>query len=196
MSCRAHAGLQAHPSPPREGIGRYRTDRALPKPNTVQLSRRMAFSSSTSGILGSDFLLIGKELIFRLTPCLLRRHRRAGRRSSRISSRAASCGAALRRGGNGKKAGKLSLDDANRVNEGKPVGIDVSFERRFMHQSANGEVRHHQPIKLLAHELRRLAAQDDLGAAQARLPGFGPPPTPPKSMMRDWSSAPGRSSPA
>ena len=121
------------------------------------------------GMLGSDFLLIGKGLIFRLTPRLLRRHRRAGRRSSRISSRTASCRGALRRGGNGEKAGELSLDDANRVNEGKPVGIDVGFERRFVHHAANGEVGHHQPMKLLAHQLWSLAAQDDIGAAQARL---------------------------
>ena len=53
--------------------------------NTVQLSTRIAFLSSMPGMLGSDFLLIGKGLIFRLTPRLLRRHRRAGRRSSRIS---------------------------------------------------------------------------------------------------------------
>lgn len=120
----------------RDGALNLKSEIFAVKPNTVQLITRMAFSISISGILGSDFLRIGNRLIFRLTPRLLRRQRRTGRRSSRISSRTASCSAALRRGGNGEKAWKLSLDDANRMNERKSVWIDVGFERRFMHQAA------------------------------------------------------------
>jgi hypothetical protein len=38
-----------------------------------------------------------------------------------------------------------------------------------MHQAANCEVRHHQPVEFLPHQIGRLAAQDDFGAAQMSL---------------------------
>ena len=49
------------------------------------------------------------------------------------------------------------------------IGIFVGFQGGFMHQSANSEVGHHEPVEFLTHQIRRLAAQDDLGAAQVGL---------------------------
>jgi hypothetical protein len=43
------------------------------------------------------------------------------------------------------------------------------LQRCFMHQSPHGEVRQQEPVKFLPHQVRRLAAQDDLGSAQVGL---------------------------
>lgn len=55
------------------------------------------------------------------------------------------------------------------MQEGEPVGVLIGFERGFMHEATNGEVRHQQAIKLLSHQFRSLAAQYDLGAPQMGL---------------------------
>jgi hypothetical protein len=54
------------------------------------------------------------------------------------------------------------------VLEGEPVRVFVGLQRRFVHESADGKMRHHQPVEFLAHQVRGLAAQCDLGAAQVR----------------------------
>ena len=54
------------------------------------------------------------------------------------------------------------------MEEGKAVRVFAGLQRRFVHQSTNGEVRHQQAEELLANQFRRLAAQDNLGAAQMR----------------------------
>jgi hypothetical protein len=51
------------------------------------------------------------------------------------------------------------------VQEREAVGILVGFECGFVHEAANGEMSHHEPIELLAHQIGRLAAQDNVGAA-------------------------------
>ena len=71
--------------------------------------------------------------------------------------------------GNGGEARHLAADDANGVNERQAVGVLVGVQRGFMHQAANGEVRHHEPVEFLANQIGGLAAQDDLGAAQMGL---------------------------
>ena len=55
------------------------------------------------------------------------------------------------------------------MKEGKPVGIFVSLQRGFVHQTANGEVGHHETVELLAHQIGGFAAQHDMGAAQMGL---------------------------
>jgi hypothetical protein len=67
--------------------------------------------------------------------------------------------------GNGEESWELSTDDANGVREGEAVGILVDFECGFVHEATNGEMSHHEPIELLANQIGRLAAQDDVGAA-------------------------------
>jgi len=47
------------------------------------------------------------------------------------------------------------------VNEREAVGIDASIEGGFVHQSADGEVSHHQAMELLFHQVRRLGARHD-----------------------------------
>jgi hypothetical protein len=62
-------------------------------PNTVQLIIRIAMARLTAVGEGSPRRRSGKLLILRLTPRGLRRPRRSGRRSSRISASGASCAA-------------------------------------------------------------------------------------------------------
>ena len=54
------------------------------------------------------------------------------------------------------------------MQEREPVGIFAGFEGGFMHQTADGVVGHKQTPELLFHQLRRFAAQHDLGTAQMR----------------------------
>ena len=54
------------------------------------------------------------------------------------------------------------------MHERKSIGIFVDLQRGFMHETANGEVRQQQTIKLLLHEFRSLAPQHNLGAPQMR----------------------------
>src|SRR6187402_310668 len=108
----------------------------------------------------------GKQLILRLTPRGLRRFRLETTRSWRISSSTASWKACLRRGGNSGEEGEFSTNDADGVQEGEPVGILVGFQRSLMHQAANGEVSHQESKEFLPNQIRCLAPQDDLGAAQ------------------------------
>ena len=49
------------------------------------------------------------------------------------------------------------------------VRIGIGFESGLVHQTANGKVRHHQAVELLPDQVRGLAAQDQLGAAQVGL---------------------------
>ena len=55
------------------------------------------------------------------------------------------------------------------MQEGEPVGIFVGLESGLVHQAADGVVGHKQAPELLLHQLRRLAAEHDLSAAQMRL---------------------------
>ena len=52
------------------------------------------------------------------------------------------------------------------VEERKPVGIFIGLQGGFVHQAANGKMRHQQTEELLPDQFRRLAAQHDLSAAQ------------------------------
>ena len=54
------------------------------------------------------------------------------------------------------------------MDERKPVWVFVGLQGGFVHQTANGKVRHQQAEELLPHEFRRLAAQYDLSASQMR----------------------------
>ncbi len=61
------------------------------------------------------------------------------------------------------------MDNVDSVHEREPIGIFIGLQRGFMHQAANGEVRHQQTIKLLPYQFWSLAPQDDLGAPQMGL---------------------------
>ena len=52
------------------------------------------------------------------------------------------------------------------MEERKFVGVLVGLEGGFVHQSANGEVRHYEAVEFLANQVGGLAAQDDFGTAQ------------------------------
>ena len=54
------------------------------------------------------------------------------------------------------------------MKEGEPVGVLAGLQCRFMHQSADGEVRHQQTVEFLPYQIRRLAAQNNLSATQMR----------------------------
>ena len=68
--------------------------------------------------------------------------------------------------GNCRQARELATDDADRMEERKFIGVLVGLEGGFVHQSANGEVRHYESVEFLANQVGRLAAQDDFGTAQ------------------------------
>src|SRR3954451_2056219 len=55
------------------------------------------------------------------------------------------------------------------MNEGESVRILIGVERRLVHQSSDGKMRHQQAVELLFNEFGRLAAQHNLGAAQVSL---------------------------
>ena len=65
----------------------------------------------------------------------------------------ASCSARRLRGGKCEEEREFSADDANGVQEGEAIRILVGFEGRFMHDAADGEVRHHQAEELLLHQV-------------------------------------------
>ncbi len=54
------------------------------------------------------------------------------------------------------------------MKEREPIWIFVGFQGRFVHQTANGKVGHHESIELLFDEVRSFASQHNLGAAQMR----------------------------
>jgi hypothetical protein len=58
------------------------------------------------------------------------------------------------------------LDDAYRMNKREPIRILIGFERGFVHQSSDSEVRHQQAVELLFHEFGCLAPQHNPGTAQ------------------------------
>jgi len=111
----------------------------------------------------------GNLLILRFTPRGLRRHRLDATRSCRISASTGSGNAFFARGGNSAVEGQLATNHPHSVDEREPVGIFARLQRCFMHQSPHGEVRQQEPVKFLPHQVRRLAAQDDLGSAQVGL---------------------------
>jgi hypothetical protein len=55
------------------------------------------------------------------------------------------------------------------VEEGQPVRVLVGTQRGFMHETADGEMRHQQAIELLPYQIRRLTAQDDIRPPQVSL---------------------------
>ena len=65
--------------------------------------------------------------------------------------------------------GQPPLDHMHGVEEGQPVGVFIGLQRSFMHQAADGKMRHQQTEKLLADQFGRLAAQDHLSTAQMGL---------------------------
>ncbi len=64
---------------------------------------------------------------------------------------------------------QLPANDANGVDEGKPIGIILGGKGGLVHQATNGEMGHHQAVELLADHVGGLAAQNDPGAAQMGL---------------------------
>ena len=68
--------------------------------------------------------------------------------------------------------GQRAAGDAERVREGQRIGIARSRERpqrRLVHEGANRKVGEQKPPGFLPHELRRLAAEHALAAAEVRL---------------------------
>jgi hypothetical protein len=61
------------------------------------------------------------------------------------------------------------LDNVDCVDKREPIGILISLQSSFMHETPNGKVRHQQTEKLLLHQFRSLAPQDDLGTPQMGL---------------------------
>ena len=55
------------------------------------------------------------------------------------------------------------------VDERKPVRIFIGLQSGFVHQTADGKMRHQQTEELLLDQFWRLAAQYNLGAAQVGL---------------------------
>src|SRR5277367_4357897 len=129
----------------------------------------MAFAISSGAGGRSALRRTGKLLILRLTPRLLRRWARGGTRSCRISSSTALCSAGLSRGGNGAEDRQFTSNDPDRVQKRQSVGVLVGPQRRLVHEAANGEVQHQHSEEFLPDQLLRLAAQDDLGAADVGL---------------------------
>lgn len=52
------------------------------------------------------------------------------------------------------------------MEKGQPVGVFIGLQRGFVHQTANGKVRHQEPEKFLPYQFRRFAAQYNLSTAQ------------------------------
>src|SRR3990172_13146009 len=59
--------------------------------------------------------------------------------------------------------GEFAANDAHRMQEREAIGVLVSLQGSFVHQSADGEVSQQEPVELLPDQVRRLAAQDDPG---------------------------------
>ena len=55
------------------------------------------------------------------------------------------------------------------MQEGKPVGVFVGFQRRLVHYAADGKMGHQQPEELLLHQFWSLTTEYDLGASQMGL---------------------------
>src|SRR2546428_10227288 len=140
-----------------------------PKPNTVHLMILMHFENSIRTLQQAPRGRSGKLLIFLLTPRGRRWPRLETTRSSRISSSIASWNAFLSRGGNSSVAGQLATDDSDGVKERKPVGIFSGLQGGLVHQTPDGKMRQQEAVKFLPHQVRRLAAQHDLGPAQVSL---------------------------
>jgi hypothetical protein len=49
--------------------------------------------------------------------------------------------------------GQPALDHMDGVEEGQPVGVFLGLKRGFVHQAADGKMRHQQTEKLLADQL-------------------------------------------
>ena len=111
----------------------------------------------------------GKLLILRLTPRGLRRLRLETTRSCRISSSTAHERLSSAEGGMAAKRGSLRRMTRTACRKESRSGSSSALQRGFVHQAANGEMRHHQPVEFLPHQVGGLAAQDDLGAAQVGL---------------------------
>jgi len=55
------------------------------------------------------------------------------------------------------------------MDEGQPIRIFISLQGGFVHQAADGKMRHQQTEELLLDQFWRLAAQYNLSAAQMGL---------------------------
>jgi hypothetical protein len=88
----------------------------------------------------------GKLLILRFTLRGLRRGRLETTRSCRISSSTLLWSALLCRGGDSAEGRELAADNPHGMEEGESVRILIGLQRRLLHESADGEVSHHQPI--------------------------------------------------
>ena len=64
---------------------------------------------------------------------------------------------------------ELAADNADGVKKREPVWILVGLQRRFMHQTSDGKMRHQEPVEFLLNQLRGLAAENDPGSPQVGL---------------------------
>lgn len=62
--------------------------------------------------------------------------------------------------------GESASDDADGVDEGELVRIQVRLQRRFVEQAAEGEMREEQAVELLSDQIRGLAPQHDARSSQ------------------------------
>ena len=60
--------------------------------------------------------------------------------------------------GEKRRSGSCAAGQPHRMKKGKPVGIFVCLQGSFVHEAANGKVRHEQTKELLLYQFRRLAA--------------------------------------
>src|ERR1022692_4829194 len=139
------------------------------KCNTVHLIILMAFRMLMLASMGACLGRSGKLPILRLPPRGLRRFRLDTTRSWRISSRTALWNFFFCRGGNSSIEVQLAPDHAYGMEEGEAIGIFVRLERGLVHQTADGEVGHHEAVEFLAHQIGGFAAQHDVSAAQMSL---------------------------
>src|ERR1035437_4314387 len=121
------------------------------------------------GANGLEPRRIGKLVILRLTPRMLRRWRLGTVDSSRISCRTALWNLFWSRGGNSAEDGQFAADNAYGVEKGQPVRILIPAQRGFVHEATDCEMRHQQTVELLSYQVRRLAPQNDARSPQMSL---------------------------
>jgi len=58
--------------------------------------------------------------------------------------------------GNSDEVGEFAADNPHGMQERESVRVFPGLQRRFVHESADGKMRHHQPVEFLTHEVRVL----------------------------------------
>jgi hypothetical protein len=109
---------------------------------------------------------IGKLLILRFTPLGLRRLRLDTTSSSKISSSTFLWNTTLSTGGKGLKDREFPTYNTHCMDKRESVRIFVRFECRLMHQTSDGEMSHHEAIKLLTDKLWCLDTKDNSCSSQ------------------------------